>query len=304
MKLKLVSTIAAICAVGVLTAEPKVIDRAAEARDYPDLQQTEKNQDANIVEAYKRLNQYAPLVAMGAKDRATSFKEKAEPLKFEYTFRNIKYTPRNSYVRYVKESPEFILVGLGDTKTVLDLMTEKNKQLNDAGVQVPNFQFQTRDGIELTQFQFIFREDSDKIRATGSRRKSVMLFYKAGAGTAPDTAGAQALDMVVTRIVEDDYDSGVKDVEVIIDPTPGAAGPKNDIITLHRYNYKVTTCALLGAMSNTPNYPHRVDFKQKFYVHLMDHFDTLYRMVDTYAKRDGNDTNEKTIGRMRNSMDY
>ncbi|HMU84479.1 MAG TPA: hypothetical protein PKE49_05375 [Leptospiraceae bacterium] len=311
MKSKLITALAVICAAGVLTAEPKVIDRIAEAKDYPDLQNTEKEQDNNIQDAYKRLTAYAPLVALAAKDRANSFKERAEPLRFEHTFRNVKYTPRNTYVRYVKESDkapgDVMLVGLGDLKTIEDLIAQKTAQANAAGMpngeQIAPFKFGNRDGVELTQFQFIIREDADKIRAIGSRRKSVILFYKPAAAATPDTIGAQDLDLVVTRIVEDDYDAGVKDVEVIIDPSPSTPGT-NDVITLHRYNYKVTTCAILGTMSNTPNYPHRAAFKQKFYARLMDHFDTLYRMVDTYAKRDGNDVNEKTIDRMNHSMDY
>ncbi|HNJ05940.1 MAG TPA: hypothetical protein PLB73_16890, partial [Leptospiraceae bacterium] len=84
MKSKLITALAVICAAGVLTAEPKVIDRIAEAKDYPDLQNTEKEQDNNIQDAYKRLTAYAPLVALAAKDRANSFKERAEPLRFEH----------------------------------------------------------------------------------------------------------------------------------------------------------------------------------------------------------------------------
>lgn len=284
-----------------LTAEPKIIDRAAEQKAYPDLQETEKQHDKNIQEAYGRMNMYAPLVAMTAKDRATSFREKAEPMRFEHTFRFVKFTPRNTYIRYVKETPEMLFAGLGDVKTIQDLIAEKTKQANDAGIQIQGFQTQGRDGIELTQFNFVFRQDPDKERAIGSRRKSVMLFYKAG-GT-PDSAGNQQLDLVVTRIVEDDYDAGVKNVEVIIDPSPSTPGT-DDIVTLHRYNLKVTTCAMLATMSNTPNYPHRADFKRKFYTRLLDHFDTLYRMVDTYAKRDGNDINDKTLVRMQQGMDY
>jgi len=303
MRRKLISILSAALAAGALSAEPKIIDRAREAKEYPDLQTTERMHDNNIQDAYKRMNQYAPLVEMAKKDRSIFFKEKVEPLKFENTFRFIKFTPRNTYVRYVKESADFILSGLGDSKSLMDLIGEKTKQANDAGITIPTFQFQNREGIELTQFQFILRQDQDKTRAIGSRRKSVMLFYKPGTAQ-PDTDQSSAqLDLVVTRIVEDDYDAGVKDVEIIIDPTPSTPGT-DDIITLHRYNFKVTTCALLATMSNTPNYAHRVEFKQKFYSALMDHFDTLYRMVDTYAKRDGNDVNEKTIVRMRSSMDY
>lgn len=284
-----------------LTAEPKIIDRAAEEKKYPDLQETEKQHDKNIQEAYGRLSAYGPLVAMTAKDRATAFREKAEPMRFEHTFRFVKFTPRNTYIRYVKETPEMLFAGLGDIKTIQELIAAKTKQANDAGIQLAAFTPQSRDGVELTQFNFVIRQDPDRERATGSRRKSVMLFYKAGG--APDTQGDLQLDLVVTRIVEDDYDAGVKNLEVIIDPSPSTPGT-DDVVTLHRYNLKVTNCALVATMSNTPNYPHRADFKRKFYTRLLDHFDTLYRMVDTYAKRDGNDVNEKTLTRMRDGLDY
>lgn len=303
MRIKLISLIATVFAIGTLTAQPKLVDRAAEKKEYPDLQFTEGEHDKNIQQAYARIRMYSPLVNMAAKDRANSFKEKAEPLRFENTFRFIKFTPRNTYIRFVKESADFMLVGLGETKTLQALINDKIEAAKKAGVNVPAFQFQNRDGIELTQFQFILRADSDKTRAIGSRRKTVMLFYKAGAAATPDSEADMPLDLVVTRVVEDDYDAGVKDVELIIDPSPETPGT-DDMITLHRYNYKVTDCAIIGAMSNTPNYPHRVEFKQKFYGRLLDHFDTLYRMVDTYAKRDGNGANEKSIQRMRASMDY
>jgi len=299
---KLMVLIFLILSAQTLLAQPKIIDRAAEAKNYPDLQATERAQEANVQDTYKALTQYSPLVALAAKDRATAFKEKAEPLKFENTFRFIKFTPMNTYVRYIKESAGFLLVGLGDPKVVVDLIAQKTKQATDAGINIPAFQFQNREGIELTQFQFIFRDERTGVSAVGSRRKSMLLFYKQGVPTAESDQGAQ-LDLVITRIVEDDFGSGVKHVEIIIDPSPQTPG-MDDVITLHRYNSEVTTCVMLATMSNNPMYPDRVAFKQQFYSHILDHFNILYRMVDTYAKRDGNDVNEKTIVRMHRSLDY
>jgi len=296
-------TLSVFLIAGLVQAEPKIIDRAAEAKNYPDLQATERAQETNVVDSYKALNQYAPIVALASKDRATAFKEKAEPLKFENTFRFVKLTQMNTYVRYVKETPEFMLSGMGDPKVVLELINAKTKQANDAGIVIPTFQFQGRDGIELTQFSFIYREEKEGKFAVGSRRKSMLLFYKAGAGTQADSEQTSQLDLVVTRIVEDNFAAGIKHVELIIDPTPLTPN-MDDVITLHRYNFEVTTCVILGTMSNNPANPDRVLFKKQFYVGLLDHFNILYRMVDTYAKRDGNDVNEKTINRMSHSMDY
>jgi len=302
MKRILIIAISTLLVAGI-GAEPKIIDRAFEAKTYPDLQATEKMHEANIQIVYKAMNQYGPLVPLAAKDRATAFKEKTDPLKFENTFRFIKFTPMQTYARYVKESADFILSGMGDPKVVLETIAMRGKQANDAGITAPAFQFQNREGIELTQYSFIYREIKEGKPAIGSRRKSVLLFFKPGAGTQADSESSSQLDLVVTRIVEDNLVEGVKHTEIIIDPTP-LTTEMDDVITLHRYNFEVTTCVMLATMSNTPVNPDRVTFKKQFYVHLLDQFHIFYRLVDSYSKRDGNDINEKTLDRMNHSMDY
>lgn len=294
--------LSALSAVALL-AKPKIIDREAEKKAYPDMQVTEGIADKNIVEAYKRLAAFGPLVNLAHDDREKYFKERQEPTDFRHTLRNIVYTPRNTYVRYVKESPEFLLVGLGDPAETQAKITEKVTEASNAGVQVAAPAFQGREGIELTQFEFVYSEDQSGREAVGSRRKSVSLFYKRAAQGAVDTEQDYTLDLVVTRIVEDDYKKGVKDVEVVIDATPGTEN-MDDVIVVHRYNQKPSQTIVIGAMPNTPIFPQRLAFKQKFYVRLLDHYNILYRLVDGYAKRDGNSFQDAVLERLRASTEY
>jgi hypothetical protein len=57
-------------------------------------------------------------------------------------------------------------------------------------------------------------------------------------------------------------------------------------------------------MHNTPNNPHRVVFKRDFYLQLLDHFNSLYRMVDGYAKKDSNEYNQKVLKLLKKEMEY
>lgn len=294
--------VAAFFITGTLFAQPKLIDREKEAAEFPDLMKTEDNQEKNILDANKRLGTFGPLVTMAKEDRRLTFEEQKDPTNFKNTFRYVKYTPRNTYVRYVKESPEFVLAGLGEVPDLQALIREKATLAQSLKINAKEIQFQTRDGVELTQFEFIWRQDPDKRRPIGSRRKSVTLYYTQVANT-PDTENNYQLSMVVTRVVQDDFEAGVKDVELIIDPSP-LDEQMEDVIVMHRYNQKVANANYVSMMANTPNFPHRVVFKQKFYVKLTDHFVQLYRMVDAYAKKDGNDYNDAVIDDLKQSLDY
>ncbi len=288
---------------GALIAKPKIIDREAEKKAYPDLQTTEGILDRNILEAYKRLGLFGPLVNMAKEDREKYFKERQDPLDFRHSLKNIVYTPRNTYVRYVKEGADFLLVGLGDTAETLAKISEKTAEANNAGVQIANFAFQEREGIELTQFEFIYSDDEPTREAIGSRRKSLSLFYRRTGQGNVDTEQDFTLDLVVTRIVHDNFKKGVKDVEVIIDPTPLTEN-MDDVIIIHRYNQKPSQVILVGTMPNTPNFPQRNTFKQKFYNKMLDHYNILYRLLDGYAKKDGNAYNDSVLRLLRRSTEY
>ena len=284
-------------------AQPKLIDREEEKREYPDLQQTEAILDKNIQDAYKRISIFGPLVNLAKNDRSKYFKQKEDPFNFEHGLKNIVYTPRNTYIRYVKESPEFLLVGFGITQEVLAKIKERIDYVNGQGVNVPQLGFQNRDGIELTQFEFVYAEDTPTREVVGSRRKSLTLFYDRVNQSTIDTPQDFKLTMVVSRVVNHHIRDGIKDLELVIDPDPNSEN-MDDVIILHRYNEKPTQVIILGSMHNTPNYPHRVVFKRDFYSQLLDHFNSLYRMVDGYAKKDSNEYNQKVLELLKKEMEY
>ena len=284
-------------------AQPKLIDREEEKREYPDLQQTEAILDKNIQDAYKRISIFGPLVNLAKNDRSKYFKQKEDPFNFEHGLKNIVYTPRNTYIRYVKESPEFLLVGFGITQEVLAKIKERIDYVNGQGVNVPQLGFQNRDGIELTQFEFVYAEDTPTREVVGSRRKSLTLFYDRVNQSTIDTPQDFKLTMVVSRVVNHHIRDGIKDLELVIDPDPNSEN-MDDVIILHRYNEKPTQVIILGSMHNTPNNPHRVVFKRDFYLQLLDHFNILYRMVDGYAKKDSNEYNQKVLQLLKREMEY
>jgi len=284
-------------------AQPKLIDREEEKKEYPDLQQTEAILDKNIQDAYKRISIFGPLVNLAKNDRSKYFKQKEEPFNFEHGLKNIVYTPRNTYIRYVKESPEFLLVGFGTTQEVLAKIKERIDYVNNQGVKVPQLGFQNRDGIELTQFEFVYAEDTPTREVVGSRRKSLTLFYDRVNQSTIDTPQDFKLTMVVSRVINHHIRDGVKDVELIVDPDPNTEN-MDDVIILHRYNEKPTQVIVLGSMHNTPNNPHRVVFKRDFYLQLLDHFNSLYRMIDGYAKKDSNEYNQKVLQLLKKEMEY
>lgn len=286
-----------------LLAQPKLIDREEEKKEYPDLQNTEIQLDKNIQDAYKRLSIFGPLVRLAKEDRSKYFKQKEEPLDFKHSLKNIIYTPRNTYIRYIKESPDFILVGFDTPQEILAKIKEKVDYVNGQGVKVNQLQFKEREGIELTQFEFIYSEDNPQREAVGSKRKALSLFFERINQGTIDTPQDFKLTMVVSRITNDHIKDGVKDVELVIDQDPESEN-MDDVIIIHRYNQKPTNVIVLGAMHNTPNFPHRVQFKRDFYLLLLDHFNILYKMVDGYSKKDGNKYNEKVIDLLKNSMTY
>lgn len=305
---KLITAALGLIVIGSVSAQPRLVDREAEKREFPDLQRTELAQERNIADAYKRLSEMGFLVSMSQQDRATAQKE-AEPggeLNFRNTFRFIKYTPRNTYIRYVKEDPQFLLNTFGTVEEVRALVAEQVRKAQSRGVKATELQFQTRDGIELTQFDFIYSNDPDARRAVGSRRKTLTLFFTQTNQQA-DTEQKLQLSLVVGRVVEDNFREGVRNVQLIIDMTPSgdpADTNMDDVIIIDRYNQKPTNAAILGMMSNTANFPHRVRFKQRYYIKMLDHFHRLYAMVANYATKDDNDYNEEVIEKVEQSMDY
>jgi hypothetical protein len=301
---KIILPLILLAAVGSVMAQPRYIDRANEKDAYPNLQVAEANQEANVRDVMKRLSDFKNLVEMAREDRITNFNKIKEPNNFQHTLKNITYTPRNTYVRYVREDPESIFVGIGEKDNMLAQAQEKIALANQHKITIKNLEFKQRDGIELTQFEFI-RETvgTQCCIAVGSRRKSITLYYRQAAAQQPEAQQELLLDMVVLRVVEDHQRNGVKNVEVIIDPTPLDAD-MNDIMVFQRYNVHVPHVSILGAMSNTTNYPHRYRFKRSFYNRLNEHFYRLMMLVDNYASKGDNDYNQGLIEEVEKTLDY
>ena len=297
---------------GALAAQPRLIDRAREKQLYPDLQVTEAGSDAEVLERMKGLSEYWHLVDMARVDRKTKWQEDyVDPQKFENTFRLLKFTPRNMYVRYVEDVEDlkkgadgkikgnFLLAGLGPAD---DLSAQLEQKINDAkGRKITAEKIaygQGRTGIELTLFDFIYADGPDGRKAVGSLRKSLTLLFTGGA-----KGGDPALNMVVSTTIYDHLADGVTFKQVVVDPTPLDKN-LDDIIIYDRYNQKPTTITVLGMMSNTPNDPHRVRFKRKFYAKYLSDFYRLYRLVDSYSKRDGGEYNREVIEKLEDNLGY
>lgn len=287
-----------------LAAQPKLVNKEEEAKEFAALQETEAHQDKVIHTAYTdNLEEMGFLVPMLKQDRAFRFAEEKDPLDFENTFRFVEITPRNSYIRYVKEDAQFLLNTFGTVQETLALVEEEVKEAQNANVKAEPLTFKERDGVELTQYNFIYDIVDGERRAIGSRRKSLTLFFEPNAEQSTPREPAYTLTMAVARVVEDNFRDGVRNIELIIDMTPQTA-EMEDVIILHRYNQKPTNAIVLGGMHNTASYPHRLRFKQKFYRHYLDHFYRLYAMVANYASKGDNDYNEEVIENFEQSMDY
>jgi len=285
-----------------LFAQDRIIDREQEKKDFPEIQESEAIAEQNILGTYNQLKSYGHLVQMAKEDRVNTFLEIKDPNNMKYMARHIKFTPHNSYSRYVKEDPALLLLGLGELKDIQALISEKIKLANNNGVAAKEIQFQSRDGIELTDFAFIYDPQDPKHKAIGSVRKTLTLFFKP-AGQTADQRQAYELDLVVGRLVDDNMRDGVKNVEVFIDPSPLDA-QMDDFVIIHRKNFQEPSVIPLGIAHNTPNAPHRLRYKQRFHTRLLDHFYRLYTLVDSYAKKDGNKYNETVIEEMEDVLSY
>ena len=294
--------VAAIVA-GELSAQQKKINRKDEAGEFPDLQTTEDIQDQNIANVYKRLATFGHLVEMARQDRLNKFREEnVDRLNFNFTHRDLKYTPHNTYVRFVHNGDKFSTVGLGETQKVMGQINEKVAVAKSIGINANEIQFPDLDGIELTKFDFLYEIIDQERRAIGSRRKSISLYFQPG-DVGPDQERNFTLEMAVTRITDDNYQEGRKYVQLIIDPSP-MDDNNDDIVVLHRYNQKPTVVTVLGTMRNSANYPHRIEFKQKFYVKLLDNFFRLFRLVDGYSRKDGDDFNDELLKHLERGNEY
>ena len=299
-----------ITSVSSLFGQPRLVNREEEKQEFPELQETEAYQEKNIQETYTELQRMSFLVRMTEIDRKVAFEEQLPENQFDFTktFRYVEYTPRNTYIRFVANDQQFLLNTFGEAtkvKEAMDARVAKAKEIKAWSTEQgwKDIQFGgDKKGIELTQFAFIYSDEKEARKVVGSRRKSVTLFFNDAAG---EVAQGQelTLNMVVTRVIRDDFKEGVRNAYLIVDPSPETQA-MDDVVILHRYNQKPTKVTVLGMMSNTATNPHRNRFKQKFYVKVLTHFFRLYRMVANYASKGDNDYNEEVIEQIEYSLEY
>ncbi|MEQ9366435.1 MAG: hypothetical protein RIF32_19500 [Leptospirales bacterium] len=299
-----------IASVSSVFGQPRLVNRDSERKEFPDLHETEAYQEKNIQETYTELQRMGFLVRMTQLDRQTAFEEQQPENQYDFTktSRLVEYTPRNTYIRFVANNQQFLLNTFGAAEKIKAQMDErvaKAKEIKawstEQGYKDINFGGD-KNGVELTQFAFIYSDDEAHRKVVGSRRKSVSLFFNDATG---EVAQGQVLtlNMVVTRLERDDFKEGVRNVYLIVDPSPETQA-MDDIVILHRYNQKPTQVTVLGMMSNTATNPHRNHFKQKFYVKLLKHFFRLYRMVANYASKGDNDYNNEVLESIEYTLEY
>lgn len=302
-KTLIAGAVASLILAGVVIGKPRVIDREDESKQYPDLQETEKGIEKNIVDTFKEFNNFGYLVAYLKEDRNLEFNAQRDPYDFRFRLENVNYTPRNTYIRYVKSSPEFVMVGFGVPSDVQALINEKVEEAKAAQVNAVMPDLNGIEGMELTQFDFIKEDTKKEAReVVGSVRKSMSLYYEQ-VNQQADTEQQLKLKMAIMLVVDDHLRDGVKDKELIIDPSP-LDDNMDDIIIVHRYNKKVPSVTILGTVDNTPSFPTRNKFKQKFYKKLSNQFYRMYQLVDNYAVKDDNEYNEDLTEELIEQMRY
>ncbi len=156
-------------------AQPRLVNRDEERKEFPDLQETEANQEKNVQETYTNLQRMGFLVKMTEIDRQTIFEEQLPENQYDFTktFRFVNYTPRNTYIRFVANEQQFMLNTFGAADEIKKLMDErvaKAKEIKawstEQGYKDINFGGDKK-GIELTQFDFIHSTDEKVQRVIG-----------------------------------------------------------------------------------------------------------------------------------------
>ena len=281
---------------GVLFAQRRIIDKQEENLKYKLLQQTGKGWDKSIQEVFSQLAQFGFLVELAKNDRATAILAEKEPYNFRYDKRHLKFVPWRSNIRYVKEGDSLLLNSFGKISEVKELINKKI-QLATAqnNVKVANPSIGNRDGVEISQFGFVYAKGPDKTRVIGTQRKWISLYFA-------QPARAE-LSLATIRIEYHDFREGVKEVELIIDPSP-TDKQMEDIVIIHRYNQTVPEVYLLALMSNDKSFAHRNQFKKKYHGYLRSHFLQSLRRMAAYNTLTTHGAHEKEVKRLERGLEY
>ena len=279
----------------VLFAQWKLIDRQEESQKYQSLQQSGKGWDKNVQETYGQLAQFGFLVELAKKDRATAILAEKEPHNFRHDKRDLKFVPWRNNIRYVKEGEQFLFNSFGKVEEVKALINKKIQLAAQNKVTVPNPNIGNREGVEISQFGFIYARDPDKTRAIGSQRKWISLYFNQPA--------TNELSFVTIRVEHHNFRAGVKEIELILDPSP-TDDQTEDIVVIHRYNQTEPKVYLLALMHNDKSYDHRNQFKNRYHEYLRSHFLQMFKRIATYNAFNPYKAHDKEVERLDRGLEY
>lgn len=276
-----------------LSAQWKLRDRKGEDKKYPSLQKTGKYWDKDIQLAYAQLSQFGFIVELAKNDRATAILAEKEPHSPHYSERDLKFVPWRSSIRYVKEGEQFLLKSFGKLSKVKELISKSIKLASQSNVVVPNPSFGDREGVEISQFGFIYKKDPDKTRAIGFQRKWINIFFS--------QASQNQISLATLRVEYNNFRLGVKEIDLIIDPSP-MDGQMRDIVILHRYNETDPKVYLLALMYNDKGANHRNQFKAKYSHYLRGDFLQIFKRIGAYNKLNYSASHEGYLKRLNRSL--
>ncbi len=270
-----------------ISAQEAVVDREKEKKKFKSLYYSEKIWEKNIKSAYDTLGSFGHLVKLAKNDRALSVLSEKEPLNFNHDKVALRYVPWRSSIRYVKEGERLILNTFGKLEEVKTLIKSKIDLAKMNKINASDLNIGNRDGIELSRFGFIRVKDPDKIRAIGSQRDWLSLFF---APQGNDKKGLIALATLRTEY--NNLRAGVKDVQIIIDPSP-MDDNFDDIVIISRYNQDTPSVSLVGLMRNDKSFSHRNEFKRRYHKFLRHEFVQIVKRISKYNSITSNELHTK-----------
>ena len=276
-----------------LFSQSPVVNREQEKKNFASLHFTEKRLGQNIKEAYESLSKFAYLIKLAKEDRLRAIQAEKEPHNFRHDFKALKYVPWRNNIRYVKEGDKFILNSFGKVNEIKELINERVTQARANNILIDKINFQAREGIEFSQFSFIYAKDSDKTRAVGAQRKWLSLYFNPN----------KTLALSTLQVEYNNLRRGVKEIELIIDPSP-TDNNLDDLVIVHRYNQGPAKVYLVGMMYNNKSFNNRNNFKIKYNNYLRNKFLQMFQRVAKYNNYNSHEGHKKHFERLERGLEY
>ena len=291
MKLSVMTFVLFFCC-SLLLAQQNPVDRKKEAILFKSIQKKGLRLDKKIQEAYADIATFGFLIDLAKHDRAVKIAREKNPFVRSQTKRKLKYVPLKHSIRYVKEGEDFLFSDFGKASEVRALIAKKIAFAQKNNVNVPNLNIANRDGVEVSHFGYGSSYNLKRAQASVSGRKKLSLYF----------TDNKTLSMAILRLENNDYYAGIKDVELIIDPSP-TDDKTDDIIILYREGNKEATANLLALMHNNTFYDDRNKFKIKYYEYLKNRFVEKFRGMSNYNKEFGKWPDDSYFKRLDNGLD-